>query len=197
LGITFDKRLDWKSQINKAVVKIRKLNQSLKLLRKYFTPEDMLQIIKSKITSILYYGSPIWLGVHTSNTLKERLKSNMARSIRIGCPDYSTYFTNSELHEITGILAPERRIQVENTILICKVHKAGKPTYINKMLKDNMIISKRREHKLLFISTNKKKVGLNIYSNRTKEVTNNLRFDPTILTKLELKRRLTREYGFN
>ena len=60
LGVSFDSKLNWQTQIQQTISKSKKAIQALWLIRKYFNKQEMLQLITSSFYSILYYNSEIW-----------------------------------------------------------------------------------------------------------------------------------------
>ena len=47
LGITFDSKLQWSSQVSRAIGGANKALQAIKLIRKYFTTPEIVQLLTS------------------------------------------------------------------------------------------------------------------------------------------------------
>jgi hypothetical protein len=60
LGITFDSKLQWGSQVSKTIRGANTSLQAIKLLGKYFTTPEIVQLLTSNVYSRFYYGSEIW-----------------------------------------------------------------------------------------------------------------------------------------
>jgi hypothetical protein len=60
LGITFDSKLQWGLQVSRAIVGANTSLQAIKLIRKYFTTPEIVQLLTSNFYSRFYYGSEIW-----------------------------------------------------------------------------------------------------------------------------------------
>ena len=54
LGITFDSKLQWTSQVSRAIKGANKSLQAIKLIRKYFTRNEIIQLLTSYFYSKLY-----------------------------------------------------------------------------------------------------------------------------------------------
>ena len=73
LGVLFDQKLQWSDQVAHTVLKSTKALNAIKLIRKFFTTRELLQIITSNFYSTFYYNSEIWL----LQSLKANLKLNL------------------------------------------------------------------------------------------------------------------------
>ena len=79
LGMTFDCHLDWNVQINNAVKNSNKSLFALKLIRNYFTLNEMKDLLTSLYFSLLFYGSEVW---HLPNLLSSKEKTKKCFSKR-------------------------------------------------------------------------------------------------------------------
>jgi hypothetical protein len=59
LGITFDSKLQWSSQVSRAIRGANNALQAIKLIRKYFTTPKIVQLLTSNFYSRFSYGSKI------------------------------------------------------------------------------------------------------------------------------------------
>ena len=60
LGVTFDSKLQWGEQVAAACNKATKVINALRLIRRFFTKLELLQLITANVFSVLYYNSEIW-----------------------------------------------------------------------------------------------------------------------------------------
>ena len=61
LGVMFDSKLNWNAHVALAVSKARKSLFALRLLRKFFSDQEMHLLLDSNFYSVLYYNSVLWL----------------------------------------------------------------------------------------------------------------------------------------
>ena len=64
------------------VTNLKALN-AIKLIKRYFTKTELLQLITSNVLSILYYNSEIWHLPNIKSNLKQNLLSVSANAIKI------------------------------------------------------------------------------------------------------------------
>jgi hypothetical protein len=60
LGMTFDCNLNWDIQINNSVKNANKSLFALRVIKNYFTPNEMKDLLTSLYFSLLFYGSEVW-----------------------------------------------------------------------------------------------------------------------------------------
>ena len=77
-GICFEFKLTWSMHIANAINKASKALYAIKLIEKYFTNFEILQLITSNFYSVLYYNSENW---HLP-TLKYELKQYLQKPLR-------------------------------------------------------------------------------------------------------------------
>ena len=70
LGVIFDSKLNWAKYVANQINKANRALHAIKMIRKYFTKDKILQLLTSNFYSILYYNSEVW---HIPN-LKPQLK---------------------------------------------------------------------------------------------------------------------------
>ena len=115
LGITFDSKLQWSSQVSRAVRGANTSLQAIKLIRKYFTTPEIVQLLTSNFYSKFYYGSKIW---HIP-TLKQNC--NLHKLHKRALPSkFCIYRHCLLLHKVFNDLIPKRdwldlNLQMVNT----------------------------------------------------------------------------------
>ena len=82
LGVIFDSKLNWEVQIASCINKAKKKLYALRLLKKYFTPDQMRILLDSQFYSVLYSNSVIWLTSDIGAPLKHNLMSISANALR-------------------------------------------------------------------------------------------------------------------
>ena len=82
LGVIFDCKLNWNTHIAHAIGKAKKALFALRLLRKYFNPNEMRTLLDSNFYSILYYNAVIWLTPEINAVMKQALLFISANALR-------------------------------------------------------------------------------------------------------------------
>jgi hypothetical protein len=83
LGITFDSKLQWSSQVSRAIRGANTSLQAIKLIRKYFTTPEIVQLLTSNFYSKFYYGSKIWHIPILNQNCKKMLLSASANALKL------------------------------------------------------------------------------------------------------------------
>ena len=107
LGIVFNSKLQWSEKAANASSKALKALNAIKLIKRYFTRTELLQLITSNVYPILYYNSEIWHLPSLKNNLKQKLLSVSARAIKISMfyPDPMISF--SKIHKMNDRAPPD------------------------------------------------------------------------------------------
>ena len=84
LGVTFDSKLNWGIHVANSISKANKALFALRLIKKYFTENEMRTLLDSNYYSILYYNAVIWLTPSLRSDLKHNLLAASACALR-GC----------------------------------------------------------------------------------------------------------------
>ena len=61
LGVHFDAKLNWQTFVQIAITKSQRALQTIKIIKKHFTKQELLSLIISNYYSILFYNSEIWM----------------------------------------------------------------------------------------------------------------------------------------
>ena len=83
LGVTFDSKLNWSAHISNQINKANKALHAIKLIKKYFTTNEILTLITSNYFSVLYYNSEVWHLPTLKPELKQHLLSASANALKL------------------------------------------------------------------------------------------------------------------
>ena len=100
LGITFDSKMQWGPQVSRAIKGANRSLQAVKLIRKYFTTNEIVQLLTSNFYSKLYYGSEIWHLPTLNWSLKKLLLSASACALKLCNITYEPSISYLNLHRI-------------------------------------------------------------------------------------------------
>jgi hypothetical protein len=123
LGITFDSKLQWSSQVSRAIRGANVSLQAIKLIRKYFTTPEIVQLLTSNFYSRFYYGSEIWHIPTLNQNCKRMLLSASANALKLCnvCREcnYVTDFSNLSSPQLylncTTLALPSRLVSSNQT----------------------------------------------------------------------------------
>ena len=165
LGVIFDQKLQWADHIAHCVSKANKALLAIKLIKKFFTTKELLQLITSNFYSIMYYNSEIWHLQSLKVTLKQKLLSASARAIKICTKMKTDEISFIKLHEIYGRATPDKFLLYKHALTLYKLLNTTDHTLEWAAINYNQVFTSRQTH-FVTTSTNLKRVGLNALSNR-------------------------------
>ena len=160
LGVIFDQKLQWSEHISNCILKSSKALNAIRLIRKFFTTKELLQIITSNFYSILYYNSEIWHLPSLNVNLKKKLLSSSAKAIKT-CVKYCTNDVSFlRLHEIFKRSTPNNYMVYKHALCLFKLMNEPSPHSMEWVsLNLNQIITSRQT-KFKIMAINSKRVGI-------------------------------------
>ena len=166
LGIIFDSRMKWNEHVEKAVKESNSSLYAIKLIRKYFSPDETRNLLTAVFYSKLYYGSEIWHLPGLELKLKKRLKLASANACKLCLPRENAHLlSHTEIHNLAKRALPENMCLYKHALMIHKMLRNDlcddEMRNLNFQLADN-----ERATKLNFIRIQKYDVGKNILLNR-------------------------------
>ena len=165
LGITFDSKLQWSSQISRAIKGANSSLQAIKLIRKYFTTNEIVQLLTSNFYSKLYFGSEIWHIPTLNFNCKKLLMSASANALKLCNIHYDPYVSYVDLHKLHKRALPNKFCLYRHCLLLYKVFNNEIPK--NDWLDLNFkMINTSRQIFFEISNTAGYRVGNNILSNR-------------------------------
>ena len=165
LGVSFDSKLQWGGQVASACNKATKAINAIRLIKRFFTKVELLQLITANVFSVLYYNSEIWHIPSLKNELKKKLTSISAKAIKtcMYYPDSMISFEN--IHTMNNRAMPEAFMSYKLAIQLHKLYNVESPSLDWTTLNFNQILTSRQTN-FLISKSNLHKVGMNILPNR-------------------------------
>ena len=166
LGITFDSKLKWKEQVAKAINGSNSCLHGIRIIRKYFGPDEIRNLLTALFFSKLYYGAEIWHLPGLSLMLHKSIKfaSANASKLCLNGPDLHLA-THTEIHNRAKRAKPAQMILYKHAIMAYKLFRQimceDEFVQLNFQFSDNA-----RCNKLNFIKRQRYEVGKNILLNR-------------------------------
>ena len=177
LGVLFDSKLQWAAHINSAVTKANRALNAIKLIKQYFTSEELLRLVTSNFYSLLFYNSEIW-HIHTIHgSLKRLLLSTSAKAIKtcLRAGDCAL-MSFEDIHELSGRATPQQMMNYKMSLQLYRTINLQVPTQDWVSLNLNSI-NTTRQTKFSTNRTNRLKVGMNQLANRLYLINNKIELD--------------------
>ena len=171
LGVLFDSKLSWSDHISLTISKTKKTICALRLISKYFTPKQLLQIVTSNVYSVLFYNSEIWHIPSLKSNLKQKLLSTSALALKMCLKNNDPMISFERLHQIAKRATPEKMMLYKHAILLYKMYNSENHSNEWVHLNLNQVITSRQT-KFNILKTNQLKVGLNAPANRLHSINN-------------------------
>ena len=165
LGVIFDSKLQWTEQVANASSKALKAAGAIRLIKRFFTKTEIMQLITSNVFSILYYNSEIWHLPSLKAPLKQKLLSVSARALKMSMyyPDRMISYKN--IHKMNRRALPDSMLLYRLSIQLFKLYNTNDHSLEWISLNLNQILTSRQSN-FEILRTNVNKVGLNILVNR-------------------------------
>ena len=121
LGVTFDSKLNWQTQIENTISKSKKALHAIYLIKNYFSKHELLKIITSNYYSILYYNSEIWHLPTNTRHSKTLLMSASAAPLKLCTPQYDRSISYQSLHTLNNRATPIQMMQYKHAVQLFKI----------------------------------------------------------------------------
>ena len=176
LGVTFDSKLNWHMQVANAIKKANKSLFAIRMIRRYFEPNELKILLDSYFYSVLYYNSEIWHLQSLNHCLKQQLLSASANAIKICNSQATRHISFIELHKYHNKSTPEHYSQYKLSLLLHKTFNSNDhdSDWLNFA---NQIVVTGRQTKFSLFKNNNFKIGLNILQNRFYTLSNLIDLD--------------------
>ena len=165
LGVIFDSKLQWSDHIALTIKKSFNALNAIKLIKKFFTPKELLQLITSNFYSILFYNSEIWHLPSLKPPLKQKLLSASANALKVCWKIVDNTVSYESLHSLSKRATPEQFMKYKLALSLHKLYNINYNTKEFIRLNHNQILTSRQT-KFYTVKSNALKVGLNCLANR-------------------------------
>ena len=123
----FDSKLQWSSQVSRAIRGTNTSLQAIKLIRKYFTTPEIVQLLTSNFYSKFYYGSKIWHIPTLNQNCKKMLLSASANALKLCNVFYDPSVSYIDLHKLHKRALPSKFCIYRHCLLLHKVFNDSNP----------------------------------------------------------------------
>jgi len=187
LGVIFDRKLQWNEQINATTSKCQKFAYGLKILQKYFTETELLNVVTSIGFSKLYYGGPVWLSRSLHNVNMRKLLRASALMIK-ACSRSSdlNLISFEDMHIMSGKPNPKMMSDYIQATTLKSIYQNCVPELVWLKLQENVRYNERT-NKMTF-GTNGTVPGAALnFGNRIQHVSQKLPTGWETMTKISFK----------
>jgi len=176
LGLTFDSKLDWGSQISSTISKCSRTLHGLRNIRKFFNTNQFKQIITAFFFSVLNYGMEIWFHHNLGFHHKRRIRALHYKALR------TVYRKSMPKEELDKLRAPPDKMALflQAKILINIMNMKQPLTLYNRL--DNLsYIERRVPWRFQFRDNSNKRIRKQCIENRAMTIAKHLKFDWAIM----------------
>jgi len=182
LGISVDSRLTWDPQVERAISGAKRNCQALRIIRRYFTKEELKTLVTTCVYAKLYYGAGVWL----TSVLRERLWKRLYSFSGITLKLLDKEKTYGRLHKENIRATPKMYSNYLLAISYYDLMKTREPLIeFNNCMQ--VELHNRRNNCLLFTSNARYRIGRNNISKRIVSITNKIKKAWLDLDKISFK----------
>ena len=176
LGVIFDSKMQWSDHIAHAIKRATGALNAIRLIRKFFTKGELLQLITSNFYSILFYNSEIWQIPNLKTSLKQKLLSTSAKALKVCSKTFIDDISFFNLHRSFDRATPEQMMLYKLALSLFKIYNSNFNSIEFVMLNFNQIFTSRQTKFITSKSTHSK-IGLNSLANRFYALNNKIPLD--------------------
>ena len=178
LGVIFDSKLNWGPQVAGAICKAKKAVFALRLLRKFFTDQEMRLLLDSYFYSVLYYNAVLWLTPDLGSSMKQALLSISANALRSCMMTNCSEISFLRIHTMCGKCTPLQVMSYLSSIHLYKtIYEIYESCTTEHAALINNIICTGRQLKFEVIRNNRSKIGMNSSSNKFYHISKQIGLD--------------------
>ena len=171
LGIKFDSMLRWNEHVDMAIKGANVSLYGIKMIRKYFTPIEVRNLVTAIFFSKLYYGAEIWHFNGLSRAIHKKIKFASAQALKLCTPGVTTFSTHTEIHRLAGRALPEKMCLYRHAVVLFKLF--NNQICENEFVEMNFqLYENDRLRKIVFTKNQRFEVGKNILLNRLCDLNN-------------------------
>ena len=176
LGVTFDSKLQWAKHISNAIKKANGALNAIKLIKKYFTNQELVGLVTSNFYSVLFYNSEVWHIPSLKSNLKQQLLSASARALKVCMNKPDPMLSFKRIHEINKRGLPGQIMTYKTSLLLHTLYTKKEPEteWLNLQFQHQF---NNRHNKFAVTKTNTLRVGENILVNRLSLTNNKIPLD--------------------
>ncbi len=165
LGVLFDSKLQWSAHISKTILKANRALCAIRLIKNYFTKDELRTLLTANFYSILFYNSEIWHIPTINPHSKQLLLASSAKALKLCIKDHSILYSYENIHSLTKRATPQQLSTFKHAILLFKLYNNSMSTSDWVKLNFQQIITSRQTN-FMIVQTRNYKIGNNLLCNR-------------------------------
>jgi len=164
LGLTFDHKLEWNHHVDNLVLRINKIVNGLRIIRRKFNSKQLSQIVTSQVFGVMYYGAATWLTPSLKSSLYKKLNRIHYAASRIIIGDWKCVISKKLIDQQTKRLPPKLWSNYNATSTIIKLMRNKHPSTLYTTIMSH-VYQNRRHHNPVIMDSSKNRIGQKAISN--------------------------------
>ena len=175
LGIAFDCKMNWNTQVSKAILKANKNLHAIKIISRYYSTINLVKISTSLFYQRLYYGSSVWLSESLSANCKQKLLSASANCLKVCSKTFDRDTSFIDLHKNFKRATPMQWNKYVTACALYDNYNLQVPSNVFTCTINN-ILNENRNDLVHFTSISNLKIGKSSIDNRFRILNNKVSF---------------------
>ena len=173
LGVIFDSKLNWAKHVAARINKANQAVHAIKMIKKYFSKDEISQWLTSNYFSILSYNSEVWQIPNLKPPLKQLILSASANALKLAQRTPDPYESFINVHKSCNRANPNQMMLYKHAILLHKLYNGNPPKadWLDLNFQQNLT---SRQTKFIITKTNNYLVGNNILTSRLSVLNNKI-----------------------
>ena len=169
LGVIFDSKLQWQPQVENSIKKASKAKYAISMIRRFFTKNELNNLLTSYYYSVLYYNSDIWLIPSLKPQLLQQLLSASASALKMISYSYDQSISFEQTHATLNRATPKMFMAYKHALMLFRIF--NDPFQSRDWVSLNFqLIFNTRDQFIKVVDTSRLKIGKNLAVNRIKIV---------------------------
>jgi hypothetical protein len=196
LGVIFDSKLQWSAQVSNAILKANRSLCAIRLIKKFFTKDELCTLLTANFYSNLFYNSEIWHIPSLNPNSKQHLLAASSRALSLCNNNNSVVYSYLELHRVIKRATPNQMLVYKHAILLFKIYNSIQTTPEWIMLNFQQILTSRQLN-FMISRNNNFKIGNNKLCNRLALLNNKIPLSWLALTLESFKIKCKERFLYN
>ena len=173
LGVIFDSKLQWSAQVSHTILKANRALHAIRMIKNFFTKDELRTLLTANFFSILYYNSEVWLIPSLNPNSKQHLLSASANAIKLCDISNDPYLSYLDLHRSNKRATPTQMSTYKHSLLLFKLYNSNERSYDWLQLNLMQTLTGRQTNFRIFVQSNYR-IGCNQMCNRFASLNNKI-----------------------